>query len=107
MAPEILENKVDLALKSKLDVYSFGIIMHEMFFETLPYRTNSEQFDSIIALGTSIVRGLRPHIPEHQIQGISGAEKLYLNVMQQCWSEKPQDRPSFENILSEFSRMGY
>jgi serine/threonine protein kinase len=105
MAPEILINRVNQEESTKIDVYSFGIIMHEVFFESLPYRTNDEQFESIIALGTKVVNGLRPNVPENIVQDVSEAEKLYLELMKECWSGNTQDRPSFEEIYSRFVAM--
>lgn len=102
MAPEILQNKVDPDMSTKLDVYSFGIIMHEVFFEELPYRTNDEKFESVISLGSAIVYGLRPKIPKYLVENISEAESMYLTLMELCWDPNPSIRPSFEEILSIF-----
>jgi serine/threonine protein kinase len=104
MSPEVLTNRVNNEYKKKVDVYSFGIIMHEVFFELLPYQSNSDQFDNIVALGTSVVNGLRPDIP--QIQGLGNAEKRYLKLMQKCWSEDPSERPDFEEIYAQMIKMG-
>jgi serine/threonine protein kinase len=101
MAPEILINRVQNDQRTKVDVYSFGIILHELFFEEQPYRTNEEQFDSIIALGNRVVGGLRPAVPEYLIDGISAAEEQYLMLMKQCWDGNPEQRPSFDDILSK------
>lgn len=102
MAPEILSNNVQQDETTKTDVYSFGIIMHELFFEELPYRTNEQQFDNIITLGTQVVGGLRPSIPMHLVHDISDSERKYLDLMQECWQTEAKDRPSFEQIYSEF-----
>jgi serine/threonine protein kinase len=104
MSPEVLSNRVQAEHKTKVDVYSFGIIMHETFFEMLPYRSNEEQFESIIALGTSVVNGLRPAIPH--VQELSNAEKRYLKLMQECWSTDPTERPDFEQIYSQLNKLG-
>jgi mitogen-activated protein kinase kinase kinase 7 len=105
MAPEIFLNQVTIEHRTKLDVYSFGIIMYEMFFEEVPYSQNFEQYDSIITLGNRIAGGLRPQMPEHLIQNLTGAERRYLGLMERCWSKKPEDRPSFDEIYSEFAKI--
>ena|SRR3989338_7985317 len=106
MAPEILLNRVNPEHKTKLDVYSFGIIMYEVFFEAIPYSIHTEQFDSIIALGNRIESGMRPEIPEYQVQDLAGSEKRFLKLMKDCWSENPEDRPTFDEIFAEFIKMG-
>lgn len=98
MSPEMLMNKVKQETSFKTDVYSFGIIMHEVFFEKVPY-LDSEDFDSIIALGSHVVKGLRPFIPD---RSYSDAENAYIDLMQRCWSAKIAERPTFEEILREF-----
>jgi mitogen-activated protein kinase kinase kinase 7 len=106
MAPEILKNKLDKDQSTKLDVYSFGIIMFEVFFEEVPYRNNDEKFESVIALGTQIASGLRPNIPKNLVQDVSDAEKMFLTLMEACWDQNPSIRPSFEEIFSVFMEIG-
>jgi serine/threonine protein kinase len=101
MAPEILINRVKNEHRTKVDVYSFGIILHEVFFEKLPYRTNDEQFESVIALGNRVVGGLRPSILD---DSYSTAETMYLELMKQCWHSDPEKRPTFDTIVAELIR---
>jgi serine/threonine protein kinase len=102
MAPEILTSSVVQEQSTKIDVYSFGIIMYEAFFEEYPYHMNVEQFESIIALGTSIVGGLRPRIPVELLDNITQQEKQYLRLMERCWHGDPDNRPTFDEIFSNF-----
>jgi serine/threonine protein kinase len=102
MAPELLTNTVQHGQSTKVDVYSFGIIMYELFFETIPYRENEEKFESIVGLGTRVVGGLRPTLANFSRNGLSEAENLYLELMQECWSEDPEARPSFDQIFTKF-----
>jgi len=66
MAPELLLqlSKYD----EKVDVYSFGIIMHELFimkkpFSDMPSSSESSISMSLFALGSKIIRGERPFVP--------------------------------------------
>jgi mitogen-activated protein kinase kinase kinase 7 len=102
MAPELFSDNVQLQQSTKVDVYSFGIIMYELFFETIPYRENEEQFASIVGLGTRVVGGLRPTLANFSQNGLSEAENLYLELMQECWSGDPEERPSFDQIFTKF-----
>jgi serine/threonine protein kinase len=105
MSPEILKNKINAEYRTKVDVYSFGIIMCEVFFEVVPYHENREQFESIIGLGNCIVQGLRPSVPEYHVHGMKKVEKRYIELMQRCWSDNPVERPDFEEIFAELSEM--
>ena len=85
---------------TKCDVCSFGIIMYEVFFERLPH--DESEFDSIVALGTRVANGLRPNVPKQTIERVSESEKTFLDLMQQCWVQEAEERPSFDEIYSVF-----
>jgi mitogen-activated protein kinase kinase kinase 7 len=101
MSPEVLFNK---SYTEKCDVYSFGIIMHEVFFEWRPY---SGEGDSVIdalnpfLLGGMVTQGKRPFIPDMEY---SERENEYLELMQKCWSQNADNRPSFDIILAFFEK---
>ncbi len=101
MAPEILRNKVNQAQSTKVDVYSFGIIMYEVFFEEQPYQANAEQFESIIGLATQVMDDTRPTIPWKLLADAQDKEKRYLELMKTCWHGDPTKRPSFDEVFSE------
>ncbi|KAG9478082.1 tyrosine-protein kinase BTK [Eleutherodactylus coqui] len=72
---------------SKSDVWSFGVLMWEIFtFGKMPYErfNNSEIVDQVI-------KGVRLYRPQ------LATEKVY-SVMVSCWEEKADDRPSFRNL---------
>jgi serine/threonine protein kinase len=95
MAPEVLRNKVQRDKGTLVDVYSFGIIMHEVFFEKMPYE--EERYDSIIGLGTDVVSGKRPFIQDREY---SEKESEYLDLMQRCWDGVAENRPTFDEIFT-------
>ncbi|XP_041131321.1 tyrosine-protein kinase TXK [Polyodon spathula] len=75
---------------SKSDVWSFGVLMWEIFTEgRTPFenKSNPEVVDEI----TQGHRLYRPHI---------ACQKIY-EVMYSCWHEKPESRPSFADLLEE------
>ncbi|XP_041654015.1 tyrosine-protein kinase ITK/TSK [Cheilinus undulatus] len=90
-APEVIKY---CKFSSKSDVWSFGVLMWEVFTEgRLPYenRTNSE----VVASLNSGLRLLKPRLapdPVHQL-------------MEWCWNEKPEDRPSFALLLQNLSSL--
>ncbi|XP_066505189.1 tyrosine-protein kinase ITK/TSK [Hoplias malabaricus] len=79
---------------SKSDVWSFGVLMWEVYSEgRLPYecRSNAEVVESLNA-GQRL---LQPRLcPETVYQ-----------LMHWCWKEKPEDRPSFALLLHELASL--
>ncbi|XP_034546337.1 tyrosine-protein kinase ITK/TSK [Notolabrus celidotus] len=79
---------------SKSDVWSFGVLMWEVFTEgRLPYenRTNAEVVDSLNAG----LRLLKPRLAPDAVH----------QLMEWCWKEKPEDRPSFALLLHELASL--
>jgi hypothetical protein len=93
-------NTIKQDSSTKADVYSFGVIMFEVFFETVPYSEEAAN-NSIIGLSTSVINGKRPVIPQ-RADDVSLNEKRYLDLMQECWSGNPDERPSFDHVFSVF-----
>ncbi|XP_071313577.1 tyrosine-protein kinase ITK/TSK [Trachinotus anak] len=88
-APEVIKF---CKFSSKSDVWSFGVLMWEVYNEgRLPYenRSNAEVVES---LNTGL-RLLKPRL---------APDAVYL-LMEWCWKEKPDDRPSFALLLHELA----
>uniref|UniRef100_A0A8C4EEW2 non-specific protein-tyrosine kinase n=1 Tax=Dicentrarchus labrax TaxID=13489 RepID=A0A8C4EEW2_DICLA len=86
-APEVIKY---CKFSSKSDVWSFGVLMWEVYNEgRLPYenRTNAEVVESL----SSGLRLLKPRL---------APDSVHL-LMEWCWKEKPEDRPSFALLLHE------
>jgi serine/threonine protein kinase len=88
-SPEMLNQQ---AVTSKSDVFSFGVMMWEIFsFGLTPYTDLSNK--QVVTLVTEIQdnRELleRPHNCPPEV----------FNLMKRCWSYNPQQRPSFKEIL--------
>ncbi|TNM98830.1 hypothetical protein fugu_013394 [Takifugu bimaculatus] len=88
-APEVIKY---CKFSSKSDIWSFGVLMWEVYSEgRLPYdnRTNTEVLE---ALSTGL-RLLKPRL---------APDTVYL-LMEWCWKEKPEDRPCFAVLLHELA----
>ncbi len=77
--------------------------MYELFFEVRPYSMTSDpltsDFVNPFLLGAQVTQGKRPHIPD--LSEASEDEQLYITLMQKCWDNIPENRPSFEEILND------
>ncbi|KAM7418013.1 hypothetical protein PAMA_017585 [Pampus argenteus] len=90
-APEVIKY---CKFSSKSDVWSFGVLMWEVYNEgRLPYenRSNTEVVESLNAG----LRLLKPRL---------APEAVYL-LMEWSWKEKPEDRPSFALLLHELASL--
>uniref|UniRef100_A0A8C4EEC3 non-specific protein-tyrosine kinase n=1 Tax=Dicentrarchus labrax TaxID=13489 RepID=A0A8C4EEC3_DICLA len=90
-APEVIKY---CKFSSKSDVWSFGVLMWEVYNEgRLPYenRTNAEVVESL----SSGLRLLKPRL---------APDSVHL-LMEWCWKEKPEDRPSFALLLHELASL--
>ncbi|XP_035017316.2 tyrosine-protein kinase ITK/TSK [Hippoglossus stenolepis] len=90
-APEVIKY---CKFSSKSDIWSFGVIMWEIYNEgRLPYenRSNTEVVESLNAG----LRLLKPRL----------APDAVYQLMDWCWKEKPDDRPSFAHVLHELAAL--
>jgi hypothetical protein len=104
MSPEIILNQ---QYDNRTDVYSFGIVMYEVFFEKIPFHMIDEQngFGNMWCLGIDVAKNeKRPAIPD-DISDYSVQELDYLRCMKQCWKANPEDRPSFDEITSSLNNI--
>ena len=94
MAPEVITgNNFD----TKADVYSFGILMYEVVMGIRAYTEKSEVgFASTINLLMEVVKGRRPKF-------FTNVKKSLKNMIEKCWSNNPNDRPTFSEIYKKLS----
>ena len=88
MAPEVSCGK---RYDSKADVYSFGIILHEVLTQDLPYSDKPDL--SAIGLAVSVaMKGLRPTIEEDWHPGLK-------SLLKDCYEAVPSSRPTFSQVV--------
>ncbi|CAI8583873.1 unnamed protein product [Vicia faba] len=85
MAPEMIRRK---SYGRKVDVYSFGLILWEMFTGTIPY----EDMTPIQAAFAVVNKNSRPVIPLNCPPAMRA-------LIQQCWSLNPDKRPEFWQVV--------
>jgi len=93
MAPEIICE--DCHYSFPVDVYAFAMILYEVLSEKRP-------FDGIFIckLMNDVLNGARPDIP-------SSILSPYTELIQKCWDQHPQNRPTFTQIVEELTNSKY
>ena len=87
MSPEMIRND---AYGEGSDVYSFSIILWEMYTRKIPYRELGLNPSHLVV--KVVKEHLRPPIPKQ-------CPKPYRQLMERCWNPAPEKRPTFAQIL--------
>ena len=86
MAPELLEDNV---FDEKSDVYSFAILLWEIYDRGVPWRG----LQPMQIMRKVVDKRERPPMP-------SGMPDDVRTLLQRCWAPAPNDRPDFQTIAS-------
>ncbi|KAE9039997.1 hypothetical protein PR002_g5184 [Phytophthora rubi] len=90
MAPEVLGNR---KYTEKADVFSFGIVVWEIFTGQCPYDGMTQ---IQVALGV-LNHDLRPPIPR-------SCPRFFARLIRSCWMREPSLRPSFSELVRTFEQ---
>ena len=74
----------------KNDIYSFGLILWELFTETIPFNVKLKDVKNYV-----LNEKLRPEIKDD-------IDKEIANLIRECWDTEPANRPECEIILNLF-----
>ena len=94
MAPELLRR--ESANTDKTDVFSFGIMLYEVFSRRDPYEGQPAR-DVLRAVADPLIRK-RPPPPNHMPPALK-------TLMADCLDDDPEKRPSFEEIDTRLRRI--
>ena len=92
MAPEILRGEKKFG--SGVDVFAFGILAYEIVTGKVPYYELGEI--SAFMFANKVMSGYRPKFT-------SNVPEKMQELIKKCWSDKPIDRPSFDEIFETLS----
>jgi tRNA A-37 threonylcarbamoyl transferase component Bud32 len=89
-APEVLRRN---RYSVKADVYSFGVVLWEMISREEPFK-GMPPFQVIFVVAT---QGQRPTIPSY-------CPPEWEQLIEDCWQEDPDKRPTFEEIIQRLEK---
>ncbi|XP_065181135.1 uncharacterized protein LOC135811817 [Sycon ciliatum] len=93
-SPELLQRK---AYGSSTDVYSFGIVMWELYTRQEPF-SEYDDCRMISDLVEAIVSGRRPSIP-------SDCPPEYRSLIELCWHREQVNRPAFIDLVPRLDNL--
>ena len=88
MAPEVA-GEVEHTINNKCDVFSYGMILYEIFALEVPF----SEIKSDLRVCYLLMEGKRPPIPEK-------LPSFLHPLITDCWSHDPAQRPSFQRIVT-------
>jgi serine/threonine protein kinase len=97
MAPEVIRHE---KYNEKVDVYSYGITLWELFTCETPF----SGLTPIQAAFAVADKNLRP-TPSSELGKAAKIPKAWEALITRCWKAKGEDRPSFSNVLQALDEM--
>jgi serine/threonine protein kinase len=91
-APEIMKN---LAYSERVDIYSFGMLLHTMVTGTAPFKgagkngSNPNQLQIMLMVSA---KKMRPKIPQE-------CPAYLRELIENCWQHDPRARPTAEEVV--------
>lgn len=90
MAPEVFHGQ---AYSEKVDVFSLGMIIFEVFTRTLQSFTLQDPVAVYEHCRRVCAEGHRPRIPKRVPAGVAA-------LIRRCWAAKPSDRPTMDSVVA-------
>ena len=85
----------------QVDVYSFGVVLWELWTGKEPYEgLNYHALLHQITLTGGTLRPTLPNSPKWEGEPIPEPAPGWCNLVERCWQEAPEQRPSFAEVSS-------
>jgi len=84
MSPEMIQGT---RYSEKVDVYSFGILLWELYTHKIPFKAMHP-----LQVAHKVLQGLRPTIPDK-------CPPELVKLLESCWHAEPAARPNFKDII--------
>ena len=94
MAPEVLKKE---KYSEKADIFSFGIVLYEMFSGHRAYSLEPFKSMNIAVLNSSIISGARPALEDLPVQ--------LQQLVSDCWNQSPERRPHWPEIIARLQAL--
>eukprot|EP00037_Helgoeca_nana_P031080 m.392601 g.392601 ORF g.392601 m.392601 type:complete len:1013 (+) comp28325_c0_seq15:255-3293(+) len=100
MAPEALTGSVTESQAAALDVYSYAIVMWEIWTRETPWdEVDVNGIELTHRVSELVASGARPRTPK----GLEIAPTGFQALMERCWASNASDRPAFSVIVVELA----
>ncbi|CDW57730.1 Pkinase Tyr and Guanylate cyc domain containing p rotein [Trichuris trichiura] len=113
IAPEILRCGSENQAMDKADVYSFSIIMQEIFYQHGPFYVQPDQLpeqrlghrsrERARAIVNLVKQRRRPAPFRPYADKLEAKHRTLVELMIRCWLEIPSERPTFQRIAEAFA----
>jgi len=95
IAPEVFHSKV---YDSKADIYSFGLMLWEMWYGKLAF---AEFKGSMLLFYSRVDEGYRPE----DVEGSKKPPTQWKQLMMRCWERDSEQRPSANDCHQELTKL--
>jgi len=94
MSPELFDPKIEDHRRTKYsDCYALGMVIYEVLSRHIPFHK-----DPNLVVVVKVVNGGRPERPKGA-EGIVWFTDDVWGALERCWTSRPENRPSLEDIL--------
>ncbi|KAF2073596.1 hypothetical protein CYY_005085 [Polysphondylium violaceum] len=93
MAPEVIKSSKSKPYTESCDVYSFGIVLWEIYCRSEPFSGVSS-----FSIPVMVTKGERPLIP-------IDCPSDYTKLIKACWNQNPKKRPKFIQVIDILKQM--
>eukprot|EP00943_MAST-04B_sp_MAST-4B-sp1_P003078 g3078.t1 len=99
-APEEFD---DALFNEKCDVWSYGVTVWEIMTREIPW----EGLTKTKIVGNIVRHEQLPYLPYDKVKLSSLYGTKCIKIMESCWKKKPEERPSFQQIVSETKKLKF